>query len=306
MALDWTLLRSFHAVLDHGSLKAAARALSSSQPTIGRHVAELERTLGVPLFERTGNGLLPTQAALAAAEHLRGMNRNAEGLSRALMRSANKLEGLVRISATQIAAVYLLPAIITELRLREPGIQFEIIATNTLSNLLRREADIAVRMVRPKQSSLIAKRIGAVELGAYAADSYLQRRGTPRTPPDLLHHDLIGFDRDDTIRRGFARFGRSLTKDRFGVRSDDHIVTWRSVCAGAGIGFAGAYVGAVEPGVTRVLPSLAIPPLDMWLVTHREIHSSACIRRTYDYLAEALPDEIAHRSGRGARARAIA
>lgn len=295
MDFDWTLMRSFLAVIERGSLLGAARALGSSQPTVGRHVAQLEHELGVALFERTGRRLVATRAAHAIAGHAAAMGRSADSIGRALASASAKLEGVVRISASQVAAHCLLPHLVARLQRAEPGIEIEIVATNAISNLLRREADIAVRMVRPAQASLVARRICAIEIGTYAAESYLERRGTPRSPAELLTHDLVGFDTDETIVRGFARLGQAIGRARFRVRSDDHLVAWRAVCAGAGIGFGAVYVAHGEPGIRRLLPDLALPPLTMWLAVHREIRASAIIRRTFDFLATELASEVAAR-----------
>lgn len=282
-------MRSFLAVLERGSLLGAARYLGSSQPTLGRHVAELERQLDVVLFERTGRGLVPTRAALSIADHARTMAGSAEAIGRTLTGQIRQLAGAVRITASQTVAVYMLPPLLARLREREPAIAIEVIASNAISNLLRREADIAVRMIRPDQASLIARRIGQVEIGAYAQQDYLRRRGVPRTPADLLRHDLIGFDHDDLIIRSFHAMGLPIERDAFGIRSDDHLVLWQTLRAGLGVGFAARWLAEREPELQRVLPDLAIPTLPVWLTVHREIRSSARIRAVYDFLAHAIP-----------------
>jgi DNA-binding transcriptional LysR family regulator len=297
MHFDWALMRSFLAVMDAGSLQAAARALTMSQPTVGRHIAALERELGVPLFERTGRGLVPTQAARSIVEPARGMASGADAVARALAGASGAVAGSVRVTASEVVATYLLPELLVALRAEEPGIEVEIVASNALSDLLRREADIAIRMVRPAQGSLVARRLGDVKVGAYASTDYLRRRGTPRTAEDLVGHDLIGLDRDDTIVRGFRAAGRTIERRRFALRTDDHVVAWRLLCAGGGIGFAAGYLAAREPRVQQVVPDLAIPPLPMWLAVHREIRSAPRIRRVYDFLASTLPAAV-----RGSRA----
>lgn len=285
-------MRSFLAVLERGSLLAAARRLGSSQPTVGRHVAELERQLGMALFERTGRGLVPTQVALSIADHARAMADNADAIGRILTGQSKQLAGAVRITAVQTVAVYLLPPILARLRAQEPGIAVEIVASNAISNLLRREADIAIRMARPDQGSLITRHIADPAIGAYAHEDYLRRRGVPRTPADLLHHDLIGFDQEDLIIRRLQEIGLLVARDGFAIRSDDQIVLWEALRAGLGIGFTGIWRGSREPGVRRVLPDLTFT-LPMWLTVHREIRSSARIRVVYDFLAKAIPEALA-------------
>ena len=290
---DWALVRSFLAVLDAGSLMGAARKLGAQQPTLSRHVAELEAQLGSPLFERTGRGVTPTAAALAIADAARQMEAGADALAQRLAGRRDATAGSVRISTSQVAAAYLLPPVLAALQQAEPGIQVELVASNQLSNLLRREADIAVRMVRPQQTSLIARKLGDVPIGAAAHTSYLQRAGTPRQPQDLLQHRLIGYDRDDTIERGFARLGLPLPRTAFALRTDDQVAYGRLIAAGAGIGFVAHYNVPHWPGVQRILPMLQIPPLPCWLAVHREIRGSKVVRRVYDFLAEAIPPELA-------------
>jgi DNA-binding transcriptional LysR family regulator len=289
---DWTLVRSFLAVLDAGSLMGAARKLGAQQPTLSRHVAELEAQLGAPLFERTGRGVTPTAAALAIAESARQMEAGAEQLAMQLAGRRDATSGTVRITTSQVAASYLLPRVLAGLQQAEPGIQVELVASNQLSNLLRREADIALRMVRPAQSSLVARKLAELPIGAAAHQSYLQRHGTPRKPQDLLQHRLIGYDRDETIERGFARLGLPLARQAFALRTDDQVAYGRLVASGAGIGFVALYNLLHWPGVVPLLPMLQIPPLPCWLAVHREIRGSAVVKRVYDFLAEAIPAEL--------------
>ena len=286
---DWALVRSFLAVLDAGSLMGAARQLQAQQPTLSRHVAELEAQLGTPLFERTGRGVTPTAAALAMADAARQMQAGADALSRSLSKQRELDVGTVRIAASEVAAAWLLPPVLAVLQQAEPGISIELVASNQITNLLRREADIAVRMVRPAQSSLVVRKLGEVAVGAYAHRSYLKRAGTPRRPEDLLAHRLIGYDRDETILRGFAKMGFPVKREDFAFRTDDQVSYVSLVAAGAGIGFMGDFSARQFPEVQRVLPQLAIPPLPCWLAVHREIRASKLVRRVYDFLAEAIP-----------------
>ena len=289
---DWALVKSFLAVLDAGSLMGAARQLGARQPTLSRHIAELEAQLKAPLFERTGRGVSPTAAALAIADAARQMQDSADTLGRALAGRRDATGGTVRISTSEVAAVWLLPPVLAALQAEEPGIQIELIASNALTNLLRREADIAVRMVRPVQTSLIARKLGEMAIVAAAHDSYLARAGTPRVPADLLHHRLIGYDRDEQLLHGFAAMGHAVTREHFALRTDNHVAYGRLVAAGAGIGFVAAYNLAHWPGVRPLLPMLKIAPLPCWLAVHREIRSNRVVRRVYDYLATAIPHEL--------------
>ncbi|MDI1236319.1 MAG: LysR family transcriptional regulator [Polaromonas sp.] len=289
---DWRLVRSFLAALDQGSLLGAARVLSTTQPTIGRHVAELEAQLGVLLFERTGRGLLPTPTALQLAASARAMDSAANELARNVSGLEPGISGTVRITASQPVACYVLPPILAQMRLALPDIQVELVASNAVSNLLRREADIALRMVQPAQASLVVKRIAKVTLGCYAHRDYLRRRGTPRQPQELLNHELVGNDRDEAILKGMTGFGLPVTRESFAFRCDDLIAYWEAVRAGLGIGFIADYLAATDRDVVAVLPTIKVPPIPIWLTVHREIRTSRRIRAVYDFLSQAVPKAL--------------
>ena len=241
-------------MLDAGSVTAAARRTGAQQPTLSRHVAELEAQLGVPLFERTGRGVAPTGAALAIAAAARRMQDAALLLTRGLATARSATRGSVRVTTSQVAATWLLPAVLARLQRRHPEIEIELVASNELTNLLRREADIAVRMVRPVQASLIARKLGEIEIVAAAHRAYLAKAPPLRSPADLAAHRLIGYDRDATILRGFAKLGFGLAHADFAVRTDDQVAYARLVAEGAGVGFVARYNLRYWPGVVRVLP----------------------------------------------------
>jgi DNA-binding transcriptional LysR family regulator len=289
---DWGLVRSFLAALDHGSLLGAARALGATQPTLGRHIAEMESQLGVVLFERTGRGLLPTDAALRLADAARAMEGGAHQIARQVSGADASVAGTVRITASQPVACVLLPPVLARMRLALPDVQVELVSSNQVSNLLRREADIALRMVQPDQASLVAKRIAKITLGAYAHRDYLRRRGTPKQPRDLLAHELIGDDRDGAVARGIVAFGIPVPAQVFALRTDDLMAYLGAVRAGIGIGFIADYVARSDPQLVPLLPMLKIPPLPIWLTVHREIRTSQRIRAVYDFLSHAVPQAL--------------
>ncbi len=286
--LDWTLVRSFLAAIEHRSLLAAARATGSSQPTLGRHIAALEQRLGAVLFERTGRGLTPTDKALQLVAAARSMDEGAAALLRLARGAEKSMPGAVRISATQPVACVLLPPILARMRQALPAVRVELVVSNALSNLLRREADIALRMLRPQQSSLVAKKVGEVVIVACAHRDYLQRRGRPLQPQDLLAHDLIGGDRQDAVAPGMAALGLKPSIERFALRSDDLLAQWAAVRAGLGIGFIAQHVVRSETAVQVLLPAVRLPRYPIWLTVHREIRTNARIRSVYDFLAQEL------------------
>jgi len=217
------------------------------------------------------------------------MQAAADSLGRAAQGQQNETVGTVRITASEMVAAWLLPPLLARLQEQEPGIAIELVASNQITNLLRRDADIAVRMVRPTQGTLVARKIGDMGIGAYAHEDYLRRAGTPTRLEELLQHRLIGMDSDDSLRRGFSLAGLTVRAEDFALRTDNHIVYGRLLAAGAGIGFAVDYNARQWPGLRRLLPDLPIPPLPCWLTVHREIHGNRLIRLVYDYLAEAIP-----------------
>ena len=285
---DWNLIRGFLGVLDHGSLSAAARELNVSQPTLTRHISELESVLGVTLFERGREGALPTQAAIGIAASARAMADSAAALGLAAAGKASEVSGTVRITASQVVATYLVPAIVADMLVAMPGLEVELVSSNALDNLLRRDADIALRMTEPSQLDLIARRIGDIPMAVYATRAYLERAGVPDGPADLANHTVIGYDRNDLIIRGLGRAGVDVDRHFFRFRCDDQVATWEAVRAGIGIGFGPRYLGRRDPGLVEIPTEFAIEPLPIWLVTHRELRTSARIRAVFDFLAERL------------------
>ena len=288
MSPDWDHLRVFVGVAEHGSLSAAGRELNISQPTVGRHIQALEDSLGVRLFQRTVRGLDLTDTGRDLLEHGREMAAAADRLALAAAGREAAVSGTVRVTASAFVATLTLPEIIADLRLAHPEIEIELVASDATENLLQREADIAVRMYRPRQVDVITRKVSELSLGVYAANSYLSRRGTPRELNDLLAHDIVGYDREETILQGFAAVGVDVDRHFFVARCDDQVAYWHLVVAGVGIGFSQVRVGDAEPLVSRVLPDFAIPPLPVWLTAHAGLRTNPRVRRVFDFLAERL------------------
>jgi DNA-binding transcriptional LysR family regulator len=289
---DWSLWRSFAAVVDEGSLSAAARKLGLSQPTLSRHIEALEATLGVTLFERTLQGLRANETALRLYEPVAAAK---VALGEAALRAegaSGVLEGTVRITSSVVTSHYVLPPLLLGVRQAFPAIAIELVPSDSVENLLLREADIAVRMFRPTQLDLIARRIGPIAIVCCAHESYLARRGTPQHIGDLAIHDLIGFDRSDQIILAARALDYGLTRDHFRLRTDSQSEMWELLRAGLGVGFAQEGIVRDTPGMRRILPGIAVPGLEVWLTTHRELFTSHRIRAIYDALAAALVDYL--------------
>ena len=285
---DWNHLRTLVAVAEHGSLSGAARALGGSQPTMGRHVGALESELGVRLFERTAGGLELTRTGVELLEYARHMAEAANRLSLVAEGRSEAIAGTIRITASDIVATYVLPDILTALHRAEPEIELELVASDRTENLLQREADIAVRMYRPTQSDVFMRKVGDLAIGMFAAHSYVERRGVPKSLEDFSDHDIVGYDRNDLIIQGFRAAGLEVERRFFSFRCDNQVVAWRMVVAGYGIGFNQVQIGEAEPLVTRLRLAGELPALPMWLTAHSELKTSRRVRRVYDFLADHL------------------
>ncbi len=288
VAFDWNQVRAFLVTAEEGSFSAAARALGLTQPTLGRQVAALEDYLGVTLFERLGRSLSLTQSGLELLDHVRAMGDAASRISLTASGQSQRIEGQVRITATDVMSMHLLPGALKRLRETAPGIEVEVIASNDVRDLLRREADIAIRHVRPEQPDLIAKLVRETSIHLYASTEYLDQYGRPGSPSDLSEAVFIGFDQSDRLLTRLNELGLTLTKDNFKLISESGAVAWEMVKQGLGIGVMAKEIAERTPGVECVLPDLDPIPVPIWLVTHRELHTSRRIRLVFDLLAESL------------------
>lgn len=295
--LDWSLVQAFLAVAETGSLSGAARALGTSQPTLGRQIKLIEAQLGADLFLRQARGLALSETGAALIAPAQAMRSAAGQIALTAAGRAERLEGTVRITASVAMAAYHLPPIIAKIRLAEPHIAIELVPSDVTTNLLYREADIAVRMYRPTQLDLVTQHLGDLELSVFAAHSYLLRRGEPTSTDQLSDHDFVGYDRSGDIVDGFRDVGVLITRDFFKTRCDDNIVYWELVRAGCGIGFAQALVGRADPMVRELPFAQMVPNLEIWLTAHEAMRQTPRIRRVWDMLAEGLrPLTISHPS----------
>lgn len=289
---DWSLFRSFLAVLREGSLSAAARALALTQPTIARHIEALERSVGFELFIRSQRGLSPTEAALELKPYAEQLASTAGAMMRAASGRGRTIGGSVRISASEIVGAEVLPPVLTQLRQRHPSLEFELVLSNVVDNLLRRDADIAVRMVEPQHKSLIAKRIGLVTLGMHAHKRYLANAGRPRMLDDLKSHSLIGFDRETPEIRAMRQRVKGLEDVRFAFRADSDIAQLMAIRAGFGIGICQVELAKHDANLERVLSSAFGLKLGMWVVMHEDMRSVPRCRATFDGLVAGLKAHV--------------
>jgi DNA-binding transcriptional LysR family regulator len=284
--LDWNQLRAFLETAETGSLSAAARKLGLTQPTLSRQVAAIELSMGVTLFERVGKAMALTPTGLDLLEHARAMGTAAEALSLAATGRSQAVGGVVSVSASDMVAAHLLPPLVRQLREQEPGIAIEVISTNALSDLQRREADIAIRHVKPEQPDLIARLIREAAASFYASEAWVQAHGHPRTDQDAAHLPFVGSDRSGQYLGYLRQHGLPLSEANFSCYADHSVAHWALVRQGMGIGAMMDEIAVATPGIVRVLDDVPPVRFPIWLVTHRELRTSRRIRVVFEALAQ--------------------
>lgn len=293
LSIGWELYRSFLGVLKEGSLSGAARALGVAQPTIGRHIAALEKSLGLALFTRSPTGLLPTESALALKTHAESMESTAAALERTAASQGAGVRGVVRITASDVIGVEVLPPVVARLRHEHPDLKIELVLTNRVQDLLRREADIAVRMTHPKQETLIARRIGRIEVGMHATRAYLAEYGVPGSVTELAHHTLIGFDQETAFIRSARKHAPLLNRDKFSLRTDSDLAQLALIRAGAGIGICQVPIAKRSDALVRVLPRQLALYLETWITMHEDLRNRPSCRVTFEALVAGLQQHVA-------------
>ena len=290
ISFDWNQVRAFLATAEEGSFSSAARALKSTQPTIGRQISALEGSLGVTLLERSVRGLTLTQAGRELLDHVRAMGEAATLISMAADGQSQDVTGEVTVTATDLMSAAMLPAILAPLRQTAPGIRVRIVATGDIQNLMQREADIAIRHVRPDQPDLIARHVADFRGTLYGASAYLERAGRPRTPREVADLAFVGSPDPDRLIAPLHNHGVPVRAENFVMSSDSNVVEWELVKAGYGISLLPEVLCEAEPGIEKVLPSLPSLQFPVWLVTHRELRTNRRIRVVFDTLARGLAD----------------
>jgi DNA-binding transcriptional LysR family regulator len=291
--IGWELYRSFLAVLAEGSLSGAARTLGVAQPTVGRHIACLEKSLNLALFTRSQIGLMPTEAALSLRVYAESMHSTVAALERAAASQGTGVRGTVRVTASDVIGVEVLPPIIARLRNQHPELRVELVLTDRVQDLLRREADIAVRMVRPRQELLVARRLGQIELGLYAHQHYIARHGAPGNIAELAKHALIGFDQVTAFVRNAGKALSAWRREAFAMRTDNNLAQLALIRSGAGIGVCQAAIARRDGAMVRILPKLFSLPLETWVTMHEDLRNSPRCRVTFDALVKGLQQHVA-------------
>jgi DNA-binding transcriptional LysR family regulator len=292
--IGWELYRSFLGVLKEGSLSRAARTLGVAQPTVGRHIAALEKALNLALFTRSPTGLLPTESALALRAHAEAMDSTAAALERTAASQGEGARGVVRVTASEVIGVEVLPAIVGNLHWKHPDLRIELVLTNKVQDLLRREADIAVRMTSPEQKKLIARRIGRIEVGMHATREYFAARGTPQSIADLDGHTLIGFDQETAYIRSARKLLPSFDRELFALRTDSDLAQLALIRAGAGIGLCQVPIARRSDSLVRVLPRQISLQLETWITMHEDLRNRLSCRVTFEALVAGLQRHVSN------------
>lgn len=291
-SLDWQQAHYFLAVVKAGSLSAAARNLKVSQPTLSRQILELEKSLRLQLFQRSSQGLRLTDAGHNLIEAAEQMEQASEQFLRQASGLSAELSGDLRISANEILGIYLLPPAIAAFTRLHPQVQIELVISNQISRLDKREADIALRMFQPTQVSLAARRIAHMELGFFAHRDYLTTQGEPHSLEEIKTHRIIGFDQHWEWMGGVIE--GQVERHDFALRCDHMLAHLQWMRAAAGIGVTHIGLARHWPELQQIMHWMPLPALECWIVCHSDTQYSAKIRTMTAFLADWLsPDPYA-------------
>jgi DNA-binding transcriptional LysR family regulator len=285
---DWNLLRSFLAIFETGTLTDAAKRLGMTQPNMGRHLRQLEALLGETLFVRLPSGLKPNARAEALYATSAPMHQAVREAARLFTGQPERVVGVVRLAVSQAYGYHVVPQLLAPLLHSEPELEIELVVSNHSNNLLRRDADIAVRHFRPQQDDVIARKLGEGELGLYAHEDYITRFGEPTGFEQPVGAVLAGFDREP-MPLGEALHGAVPTTPlRFRWRSDSVFALQAAVECGAAVGIYFCDIAAGRPGLRRVLADQVRLKQELWICAHDELRRSHRMRRVWDHLGDAL------------------
>jgi len=287
--MDWDDLRYFLAIQRAGTLARAARALRINATTVGRRLAVLEETVGARLFDRTPDGYTLTRAGHDLLPHAERMEAEALALERAVRGADQRLEGTVRLSVTEMLGTRFIAPLLSEFCERHPALVLDLNCTNRPVNLGRREADIALRLSKPREENLVIKRLSEIELSLYASREYLAERPARGKPDASLDgHRVILFAnaRPFEIENGW--FSPRLGGARVVMRSDSVSSIFSAVVAGVGIALLPRVVADMEPQLARIATRDAPAPRVIWQAVHRDLAAAPRIRAVCDYLGTIL------------------
>lgn len=281
---SWECHQTFLNVLETGSLSAAGRALGLTQPTVGRHIDSSETALALKLFTRSFDGFAPTDVA----HELKPYAAIAAALRRVASSHGSGVRGTVRLTASEIIGIEVLPPILAARHGKHPALIFELVLSNKVDDLLHREADIAVRMLRPTQQALLAKRVAGIGLGLYARKAYLRMHGTPESTDALSGHAIIGFDQGTSFIRKFQEQFSMFSRAALAFRANSDLAQLGAIRAGFGIGVCQVTLAAKDKRLNCVLKSRFSLTMDTWGAMHNDLRQSPRCAATFAALAAGL------------------
>ena len=289
--MDWSALRDVVTVAETGSLSAAARKLGVSQPTIGRRIEHLEQQLKTVLFNRAPKGLTLTETGNQILAYAQRMSDEAIAIERVARGASQSLEGTVRVTLTDMMGNHWLPAKLPEFFQRFPGLRMEVAVENRNLDLIKREADIAIRFGRPKQLDLVTRKSVEINYGVYATTAYLEKHGRPKSLRDFKHHYFVSYDEAVFQIQHLRRVEKIVGQQRILHRSSNITGVLEATKQGIGIGITGCYFSDPEPSLERLMPERFNVAYTAWVVAHADLFKSARIKAVFDFLVEKLEED---------------
>jgi DNA-binding transcriptional LysR family regulator len=288
---DWDDLRVFLAIARHRTLSAAARAMGVQQPTMGRRLAALECRLGARLLQRTPSGYVLTKEGEAALSHVERIEAEALSVARQIAGADIRLEGSIRMTTVESLAALVLSPVLAEFRRTHPLVELELVAEARSLSLLKREADVALRLARFEQADVVARRVGRMGFGLYAARNYLDCRGLPDWVSGAAGQDIILTEADFLHTPEMAWLRGIAPKAGVSLACNSRFMQLHAAGAGMGLACLSIHSALSLPDLVRLDPPQDAPPLpkrDLWLGTHADLRHTPRIRAFIDMLTEGL------------------
>ena len=285
--MDWGDIQQFREIARRGQIGAAARALGVTDATLRHRLAALELRLGEPLFERGGGTLAPTATASTLLALAEAMTTVIDDVGPMDLASGRQVGGAVRVTATESIGVEILTPLLVALQRRHPRLTLTLSVSLRNEDLLRGEADIAVRLVAPGQKAVVARAVTAGRHGLFANPAYLARAGAPARIEDLNRFALVGSSEATATPRVFRAMGCDLAASDFAIRIESQSGQLNAVRAGAGIGVALTSIAAADPDLLRVLPQVDLPR-PAWVCMHEDLRQAPHVRVVFDALVAGL------------------
>jgi DNA-binding transcriptional LysR family regulator len=281
---DWNDLRHFLAVARGRTLAGAARLLEVEHSTVSRRLAALEGALGCKLFTRTPDGLLPTEAGQELLPLAEQIEQAVAAIERRAGGGDSRVEGRVRVTTSEGFTGFLVKRL-PRLRERHPELVVEVLTGNQSLDLARGEADLAVRIARTDDPTLVCRKLGVIGWALYAARGYLERHPPPPDARDLRDQEIVGYEADLSGIPGARWLEQHGAGARVVLRGNSILSALNAALAGMGIAALPCFIAEAEPTLVRVCAE-GIGSRDLWLVAHPDLLRVARVRAVMDFLVE--------------------